>query len=263
MLGKKAEGFFPKEKALNDEYELVHQAIFTDPDDQSGWFYYLWLLDQTVKTEAPLLVSSWPAHGSNIVLERDGTFDGVPLSLFHSFHSESRMFPLVLYFNQAVEGVSSATISVESPLCTNNDLIWKPISTNNSNTAQVWATHLKLPDKELQHPEVHLVEVSLGHSQGIISSSGFHYRHRTRIAFEVCVHFSEIESNEEQNDEMISWKDEKFRICTTPLEELNPVVSLGQFAVNDCDETTTSEWRAEIIANEIALFRELLSEIDW
>ncbi|KAJ0519707.1 putative protein geranylgeranyltransferase type II [Helianthus annuus] len=90
LLEKKVEGYFPKEMFLKEEYEFVRNAVFTDPDDQSGWFYHLWLLDQTVKVDTPVLVSSWPPHGSEIT---------------------KTTFPIILCFNEPVEGVK---ISSES-----------------------------------------------------------------------------------------------------------------------------------------------------
>ncbi|KAF4027393.1 Protein prenyltransferase alpha subunit repeat-containing protein [Phytophthora infestans] len=32
-----------------DEIGLVQQAVFTEPDDQSAWFYYRWLLTSMVE----------------------------------------------------------------------------------------------------------------------------------------------------------------------------------------------------------------------
>ncbi|KAL9446951.1 hypothetical protein AB3S75_014590 [Citrus x aurantiifolia] len=160
LLKRKVEGFVSKEKVLPDEYEFVHQAIFTDPDDQSGWFYHLWLLDQTVRVDSPQLVSSWPTPGSDLILLGDRCLDGCASSPFTRFHLDSRTFPLVLYFNQAVEGVNSSTITVGSELNTNKDLVWKPLSSCNSKAAQVWVTQLNLPDGNTHSSKVFPVEDS-------------------------------------------------------------------------------------------------------
>ena len=173
MLKRKAEGYFPKENILEEEFELVHNAIFTDPDDQSGWFYHLWLIDQTVKIDDPLLVSSWPSHGANIVLRRKKGLQGCDLSLLNNALSDTGILPVILYFNQAVEGVNSSTVTVKSKLLM-EDLVWKPLSTNMSNTAQVWVVYLNLGTVELQPSKAYPVEINLGHSKGIVFLSGYH-----------------------------------------------------------------------------------------
>ncbi|KAK2659933.1 hypothetical protein Ddye_006466 [Dipteronia dyeriana] len=253
LLKKKADGFLLKEKVL-PEFEFVHQALFTDPDDQSGWFYHLWLLDQTVKVDSPLLVSSWPSHGYDLML----LGDSYPSSAFTSFHSDSGTFPLVLYFNQAVEGVNLSTVSVDCELNTIKDLIWKPLSANNSRTAQVWVTQLNFIDVE---PNTYPVEVSIGHSQGIISSSGFHYNH-SRFAFRVCVQPVEKVPAKRLGGDVMLWSDEKFHIYDAHSQESSPVISLDQLSIQNNHETTASEWRAKAIAKEIDHFRELLSLIN-
>lgn len=259
-MQRKVQGFFPKEVVLNEEYELVHQALFTDPDDQSGWFYYLWLLDQTVKADAPLLVSSWPACDSNLIILQDRFLDDCALSPFNTFHSDSGTFPLIIYFNQAVEGVNSSTVSVESVLNVNSELTWKPLSTNNSVTAQVWVTYLNYPKLNV-HSEPYTVEVSIGHSGGIISYSGFHYTHPSRFAFKVFAR--PVKTTIGHGVEMISWQDGNFASYETSFEETNSSISLDQLNIKDDNEKTSPEWRAKTIANEIALFQELLSEINW
>ncbi|CAI9781256.1 unnamed protein product [Fraxinus pennsylvanica] len=47
LFEKRGERQSHKESVLEEEFEFVRNALFTDPDDQSGWFYHLWLLDQT------------------------------------------------------------------------------------------------------------------------------------------------------------------------------------------------------------------------
>lgn len=259
-MKKKSQGFFPKEKVLNDEYEHVHDAIFTDPDDQSGWFYYLWLLDQTVKTDAPLLVASWPAHESDVILSRNMRSDDSSFSLFDSFHSDSGTIPLILYFNQAVEGVNSSTITIESSFCT-KDLNWKPLLQNNSQLSQVWVTHIKFPDVKPHSSEAYQLKISVGQSQGIISASGIHYSHPTQLAFKVCLRPIETEPATKQGGHRILWRDENFHMYQPQSQEPDEVVPIDQLIIND-HEPTASNWRAETIANEIALFREL-SELNW
>eukprot|EP00897_Mesotaenium_endlicherianum_P001083 jgi/Mesen1/10976/ME000096S10554 len=40
-------------RQLADEFELVRQAFFTAPSDQSAWLYYTWLLAQALPSPAP------------------------------------------------------------------------------------------------------------------------------------------------------------------------------------------------------------------
>ncbi|KAK6277735.1 hypothetical protein POUND7_018058 [Theobroma cacao] len=258
LLEKNAEGFLSKEKVLPEEYEFIHQAIFTDPDDQSGWYYHLWLLDQTVKDDSPLLVSSWPAHGSDLFLLGDRCHNGSAFSPFTTLHSDSGSFPVVLYFNQSVEGVSSSTVTVESGFNKNEDLVWKPLSASNSQTAQVWVAHLKFPTSEFHSS----VEVSVGHSKGIISSKGFQYSYPSTFSFKVCAQPVNRDSSQASAAENISWRQEDFKVHGRQSQESIPIVSFDQLSIKNDHEPTASSWRAGAISKEIECFRELLSLMD-
>ncbi|XP_027354920.1 geranylgeranyl transferase type-2 subunit alpha 1 [Abrus precatorius] len=237
LLKSKAEGYFPKEKVLKEEFEHVHNAIFTDPDDQSGWFYHLWLIDQTVKTDAPLLVSSWPSHGSNITLNGNN-------------------FPILLYFNQAVEGINTFTVAIKSEIL-KEELVWKPLSTNNSNTAQVWVAYLNLGTMELQLSKTYSVEINIGHSKGIVSPSGNHYGDPSQISFKVFVQLPYTEPTEGQGGKRTMWNDINFQ-KVDHFQESNSIVSSDQNHLNP----TISNWCMEEINEEITKFRDLLSEYD-
>ncbi|TYI75862.1 hypothetical protein E1A91_D06G036300v1 [Gossypium mustelinum] len=257
LFDKKAEGFLLKEKVLPEEYEFIHQAIFTDPDDQSGWFYHLWLLDQTVTTDSPLLASSWPGHGSDVLLVGDRCYNGSAFSPFSALHSDSGSFPIVLYFNQPVRGVNSSTVTVECGFNKNEDLLWKPLSASNSQTARVWVAHLKVPSSDLHST----VEVSVGHTKGIISTRGFEYSHPSMLSFKVHVQPMERDSSQVSVAESISLREENFKVYGKQSEE-SIIDSFDQLIIKNGHETTASNWRFEALAKEIECFRELLSLVD-
>ncbi|KAI5356273.1 hypothetical protein L3X38_009168 [Prunus dulcis] len=260
LLKKKAQGFSSKEKVLHDEYELVDGAIVVGTEDQSGWFYHLSLLEQTVNMDAPFLVSSWPSHGSNVLLSRNRCSDDCSLSQFDSFHSSSGTFPLILYFTKAVQGVNSSTITIESSFCTKNDLHWTPLIQNRSQFSQAWVTHIIFPAANPHSSEPYLLEISVGQSQGIISQNGFPYSHPTQFNFKVHLCLGETERGkvEDLDGDIILWKDENFHALQTKSQEPHEVVSLDQLIINDVHEPNTSNWRAAIVANEIDLFQNLL-----
>ncbi|PIA56206.1 hypothetical protein AQUCO_00700513v1 [Aquilegia coerulea] len=261
LLKRKAEGFTSKENVLAEEYDLVHQAVFVDPDDQSGWFYHLWLLEQTVTPDAPMLVSSWPIHDSDMIVSVKSNLDDTLLPTSTRYHSESGTFPLILYFNQPVEGVSSSNVTVDFMFC-KEDLLWRPLSTTNSKKSHAWVTYLKFPDKEDNSSKVYPVEVRLGHSHGIVSSSGSDYNFPSRFAFTVSLQCVELETAEGvSGTKMLDWGDDSFQICEALPLDLSPILSLDQLRISKNHEPTALQWLIETMTPEIALFRELLLEI--
>ncbi|XP_022872972.1 geranylgeranyl transferase type-2 subunit alpha 1-like isoform X1 [Olea europaea var. sylvestris] len=255
LFKKRGERQSHKESVLEEEFEFVRNALFTDPDDQSGWFYHLWLLDQTVKLE-PFLLSSWPPHGSSRSVDY---LDGC--NLFPSMHSQSkdRMFPLVLYFSEPVEGVNSSTVTIECEYYANEDVIWRPLSANKFGFAQVWLTYLNLPDEVHSLKDCHL-KVFVAQFPGIVSSSGFSCSQTSHIVFSLCVPSHDREHAEGQTVPRFSWKDKEFYSHATQSHDASLLRSLHQLKIaEESKSKAASDWSMKIISNEIAHCRELLS----
>lgn len=254
LLKKRVEGYYPKENVLTEEYEFVRNALFTDPDDQSGWFYHLWLLDQTVKLEH-LLVSSWPPNGSNLNVS-----DCYALS--PSLLSKSRTFPLILCFSEAVRGINSSTVSVECEYNMGGNLIWTPILVDKSGLAKTWSTYLTFSSEQMDPSRNYLVKVSIANSEGIISSAGFCCSNPSHLAFTVCLPPSNSEFDQGPDIERIDWSEENFSSNQLHAENLGLINSFNQLRISEDDKPKTYEANAKIIADEIAYCRELLSEMD-
>ncbi|KAI3884686.1 hypothetical protein MKX03_016134, partial [Papaver bracteatum] len=209
LMMQKAQGFDLKEKVLGKQYKLVHEAIFSDPDDQSGCFYYFWLLDQTITPDAPVLVSTWPVHSSDLILSFDGRLDGCILSPCTTYCSRKDFFPFILYFNENVEGVNSSSVNIKYMVMKNEDICWKPLSTTDARFAKAWVAHLKFPKENDGFLIAYPVEVTVGHSQGIMSYSRSNYNFPLLFAFTVRI--DEGDCKEVGNEEFV-WLDDRFRL---------------------------------------------------
>lgn len=262
LLKERAQGYYPKENVLTEEYEFVRNALFTDPDDQSGWFYHLWLLDQTVKLDTSLLISSWPPHGSNLYVPTDGSLD-CSLSALACSHYTTGRYPFVLHFSEAVEGVDSSTITVEAEHDSHSNHSWSPLSTNNCACAQAWVTHINFPDEKICSSKSVRVKIALGHSPGIASLRGVQLIHPTNIEFTMCILPHDSQHDDDKSLEKISWRDENFDIHGKHCEESRLLNSFHQLRINEDIKPAASQWNVETIANEISHCRELLSWMNW
>ncbi|XP_026097300.1 geranylgeranyl transferase type-2 subunit alpha [Carassius auratus] len=72
------------EEQLLKEYELAHNAFFTDPNDQSAWFYYRWLLGRAEREE---MISC-------VYVSREG--ERVSVAFSKPVHAQSEGLMLVL-----------------------------------------------------------------------------------------------------------------------------------------------------------------------
>lgn len=261
LLKEKAKGYSPKDNVFTEEYEFVRNALFTDPDDQSGWFYHLWLLDQTVKLET--LVSSWPPHGCNLSLPMDGSFGDCSFSPFTSLQSNTRTLPLILYFSEVVENICSSTVEVECESIVSNELVWRSLSGDETASTHAWLTDLNFPEEHANSLKAYQVKVSLARSQGIFSSTGVHRGNSSHIAFTVSIPPYHSEHVDLKNEEKIFWSEESF--CTHEAQFLESVLAnLFHIERTKVDEKVVDyQWNIMTVDNEIAHYRELLATMNW
>lgn len=257
VLKKKAQGF-SKEDILTAEYDLVHNALFTDQTDQSGWFYYLWLLDQTVRINDPQLVSSWPVDGSDLVLSMSSKIHDFQEFLTAKTGYRIRLhggtFPVILYFNRAVKNVKPSTVHVSSSFVKNEDLTWRPLSAEHSEEACCWVAFLKLPDEISSSSSSYPVSISLCRSDEIIASNGSHFKHPSEFSFTVTLSSKEI--IEESVEENFVW--DYVDLCN-PQEGPCPML-FDMLRINKNHEVKDIDWNLQMLSNEMELFREFNEE---
>ncbi|CAI9116133.1 OLC1v1017209C3 [Oldenlandia corymbosa var. corymbosa] len=259
LLNKKVAGFYPKETFLKEEYEFVRNALFTDPDDQSGWFYHLWLLDQTVKVDN-LFVSSWPPNGSNICASDPLVLNqyAFPPGSASGFEG----FPIILYFNEGVVGVNSSTVTVECEFTSDTNLVWIPVPANRSGYSTTWFTCLNFSMKDMLPSRHYRGKVSIALSEGIVSSSGVCYSRPFHIEFGVFVSSPVPKLREGLETQRIYWSGENFHATELHSEELDFVNRFCQLRTNGSDKLEKNDMNVDIIAEEISYFRELLAEME-
>jgi len=102
------------EQELPSELELVRQAFYTEPADQSAWMYHRWLLGKSTENQPLMVVAGCVA---------------------------SRQ--LLLAFSEPVRAVSAASISVHAvDGAAVEGLTWQPYSTAMTGAALIWSAEL-------------------------------------------------------------------------------------------------------------------------
>jgi geranylgeranyl transferase type-2 subunit alpha len=177
-LIQQSKGFESKQKIFKEEFDLVTQALFTDPSDQSRWFYHLWLLAQTSSPENPQLIASWPCNDAKLSLFPIRKIDDLNMVLSSSsiccYSLKDRIVPIVLYFDEPVKGLNSSNVKLSSDLVIGKDIQWRPLSVTDSGHSNCWATYLEITNKECSSSQQFSVEVGIPCSDDIVSRSGSH-----------------------------------------------------------------------------------------
>ncbi|XP_078161613.1 RAB geranylgeranyl transferase alpha subunit 1 isoform X2 [Carex rostrata] len=233
LLRNKVKGFLERENILSDEFELVRQALFTDPSDQSGWFYHLWLLDQTSTPHKPHLVSSWPSDGCNI-------------NISSIFKEKCERFPIIFCFNQQVDGVNLATVTVNSKAVSSEHVTWKPLSANNSRKSKVWGAFVEIFNEDFDNSQDLSVEIGVNLCGSIV-----HLKFVVKLS---CMDHQEKDGG--CSEEPFLWD------CLEKCQNLGEIppnfVSYDWPGMRDESVGEDVKWHLDTLSAEIALFKEML-----
>jgi len=262
MLKNKSGGISAKEQELTEEYELVRQALFTDSEDQSGWFYHLWLLGQTIAPNGPKLEMSWPCNGSQLIIDFNeqshayvSAFD-TPFGTDHCMFSEG--IPLVLHFSEPVKGVNASTVRVKSLLLESESLVWRPISPHGLQ-AKTWVAMLKLPSTNFRAGKIYTIQIRVADTLGIISSNGYNFACPTVLNFSLDVHTITTRSPGGNFETVtLAWEGESFSPLDIDENKFPIELHLGSLSIDRSENQENTEWQQETLDREIKVCRELL-----
>lgn len=215
------------QERLEEEYELVKNSFYTDPDDQSGWFYYCWLLGQTIAPVGTHVNGCWPPVGSNISIDSEKKSYTLPYNKLSLGKLET--LPLLLSFSNSVTGVNNQTASVSIDVNDALELDWRPVEPWQK-YGRKWTTDIMqhLPSSSGQST----VSVLVGSVPGIISLDG-----------EAC------ESSYES----------RFHICMRETSDSGDIISVEEQEIFNIQEAAGSDvWQLNVLDREIQSCRELL-----
>lgn len=254
-----------QQEILTQEYELVKQAFFTEPEDQSGWFYLLWLLSQSVTPSGPLLTGVWPSNGSLIILNSDVP----PKPCFWSFKAppsrcvcfDHASLLIALCFSEPVLGVDSTTIRmVTSPEVQGFDsgVSWSPIS-ESTEGSRIWTANVVGLCMVLKALAIYTIHVEVGANPGITSKNGaFVGVKQISFSIEVQAISSGICLKAENLDSSITWPDECTEQYASNSKQLMEDLVNGYHGVTNISPDTTAEWQLMTLEAQMDTCRELL-----